>query len=64
MHQRRYVANRTNVDLAARQESNGTIKIDCETAFDLTENNTFNAFTGIEFFFQTNPALFTASFFA
>ena len=43
MHQRADVAHGTDVDLAARQEGDGAIEIDRETALDLVEDDAFDA---------------------
>ena len=42
MHQRGDVADRADVDLAARQEGHGAVEIDGEAALDLVEDDAFD----------------------
>ncbi len=64
VHQRRYVADRTNVDLRTRKEGNSAVEIDREAALDLVEDNAFNALASFELGFELDPALFAASLLA
>ncbi len=64
VHERRDVADRTDVDLRARQEGNSAVEIDGETTLDLVEDDAFDAFAGFELLFQAAPALFAASLLA
>ena len=60
VHQRGDVADRADIDLAARQERHGAVEIDGETALDLIEDDAFDALTLVELLFETDPALFAA----
>ena len=62
-HQRRDIAHRTDVDLAARQEGHGARKIDDEAAFDATKDHAVDALLLVESFLQLGPCLFAAGFF-
>ncbi len=57
-------ADRTNIDLRTRQESNRTVEVNGETAFNAAEDNAVDSFAGIEGFLQILPDFFTACFFA
>src|SRR3954454_24136205 len=57
VHQRRDVANRTNVDLRARQEGYGPVEVDGETALDLVEDDAVDLFVVLEGLLQLAPAL-------
>jgi hypothetical protein len=61
VHQRGNVADRTNIDLGARQECHGAVEIDREAALDLVEDDAFNTLAVVELLFETNPAFFAAS---
>ena len=56
LHQRRYVADRADIDLAARQERHGTVEIDGEAALDLVEDDAFDFFLLLESLFELDPA--------
>ena len=60
LHQRRDVADRTDVDLAARQEGHGAVEIDGEAALDLIEDDAFDLLLLFEGLFELDPALFAA----
>ena len=60
MHQRRGVADRTDVDLAARQEGHGAVEIDGKAALDLIEDDAFDLLLLLESLFELDPALFAA----
>ena len=60
VHQRRDVADRADVDLAARQEGHGAVEIDGEAALDLVEDDAFDALALVELLFEPDPALFAA----
>jgi hypothetical protein len=62
VHQRG-VADRADVDLAARQEAIA-LQIDGEAALDLVEDHAFDALTGFELGFKLDPAFFAASLLA
>jgi hypothetical protein len=64
VHQRRNVADRTNVDLRTWKEGNSAIQIDGEATLDLVEDNAFDAFASFELGFELDPALFAASLLA
>ena len=59
LHERGHVADRTDIDLAARQKRDGAVEIDCETALDLIEDDPFNLFLFLESFFELDPAFLT-----
>ena len=56
LHQRGHVADRADIDLAARQESDGAVEIDREAALDLVEDNAFDLFLFLESLFELDPA--------
>ena len=60
VHQRPDVANRANVDLAARQEGDGPVEVDGETALDLVEDDPFDLLVLLERLLELDPALLTA----
>src|SRR5947209_14188641 len=60
--ERRDVADRTNVDLAARQEGDGDVEIDGKAALHLVEDNAFDLLVAFEGFLELDPALFAAGF--
>ncbi len=60
VHQRRYVADRTDIDLRARQERHGAVEIDGEAALDLIEDDALNLLLVLERAFELAPALFAA----
>src|SRR5690606_31849205 len=64
VHQRRDVADRTDVDLRARQEGHGAVQIDREAALDLVEDDAFDALAGVELGFEADPAFLAASLLA
>ncbi len=64
VHERRDVADRTDVDLRTRKEGNSAVEIDGETTLDLVEDDAFDAFAGFKLLFQAAPALFAASLLA
>ena len=57
VHQRRDVAHRTDVDLAARQEGDRAVEIDGEAALDLVEDDAFDLFVLLERLLELDPAL-------
>src|SRR5436853_341376 len=60
VHQRCDVADRTEVDLRARQEGNGAVEVDGEAAFDLVEDDAVDLLVVLEGLLQLAPALFAA----
>ncbi len=58
--QRRDIANRPNIDLAARQEGDGAVEIHREAALHLIEDDTFDLLVALERLFEFHPALFAA----
>ena len=64
VHQRGDVADRTDVDLATRQEGHGAVQIDGEAALDLVEDDAFDALGVVELGFETDPAFLAARLFA
>ena len=56
VHQRRDVADRADVDLAARQEGHGAVEIDGEAALDLIEDDAGDLFVVLERGLQLAPA--------
>jgi hypothetical protein len=48
VHQRRHVADRPDVDLRARQESDRAVEIDGETALDLIEDDALDLLITLE----------------
>src|SRR6185437_6190878 len=57
VHQRGNVADRTNVDLAARQERHGAVEIDREAALDLVEDDALDLLVALERLLELAPAL-------
>ena len=57
VHQRRDVAHRADVDLAARQEGDGPVEIDGEAALDLVEDDAFDLLVLLERLLELDPAL-------
>src|SRR6185503_2874438 len=55
VHQRADVADRTDVDLAARQERHRAVEIDGEAALDLVEDDAFDLFLFLESLFELDP---------
>ena len=51
------VADRPDVDLAARQEGHGAVEIDGEAALDAVEDHAFDALAGFVFLLEPRPAL-------
>ena len=60
VHQRRDVAHRADVDLAARQEGHGAVEVDGEAALDLVEDDAFDLLVLLEGLLELDPALFAA----
>ena len=60
IYQRRHVADRADIDLAARQERHGTVEVDGEAALDLIENDALDLFVAAEGLFQLAPTLLAA----
>ena len=60
VHQRRDVADRADVDLAARQEGHGAVEIDGEAALDLIEDDAVDLLVVLEGLFELDPALLAA----
>jgi hypothetical protein len=58
VHQRADVADRTNVDLRARQEGHGAVEVDGEAALNLIEDDALDLLIGLEGLFELDPALF------
>ena len=56
VHQRRDVANRANVDLAARQEGHGAVEVDGEAALDLVEDHAVDLLALLERLLELDPA--------
>src|SRR5215470_13811791 len=61
VHQRTDIADRTNVDLASREECHGAVEIDGEAALHTVEDHAFDALAGLVFLFEPGPALLAAS---
>ncbi len=61
LHKRRHVADRADIDLAARQKGHGAVEIDSEAALDLIEDHAFDAFLLLESLFELDPALLAPS---
>src|SRR5262245_19004186 len=57
VHQRRHVADRPDVDLAARQKRHRTVEIDGKAALDLIEDDALDLFVAVEGLLQLAPAL-------
>ena len=60
VHQRRYVADRPDIDLRARQEGHGAVEIDGEAALDLVEDDALDLFVVLERLFELAPAFLAA----
>src|SRR5262249_55232317 len=60
VHQRGHVADRTDIDLAARQEGHGAVEIDGKAALDLVEDDAVDLFIGLERLLELDPALLAA----
>ncbi len=60
VHQRRHVADRSDIDLAARQEGDGAVEVDGKAALDLVEDHAFDLLLLFEGLFELDPALFAA----
>ena len=60
VHQRRDVADRTDVDLRARQEGHRAIEIDGEAALDLIEDDALDLLLGVEGLLELAPAFLAA----
>src|SRR5262249_58095015 len=60
IHQGRYVADRTDVDLRARQEGDRAVEVDGEAALDLVEDDAVDLFVVLERLLQLAPALLAA----
>src|SRR5205085_3974261 len=60
VHQRRDVADRTDIDLRARQEGDSAIEVDGEAALDLVEDDAVDLLVVLERLLQLAPALFAA----
>jgi hypothetical protein len=60
VHQRGDVADRADIDLAARQEGHGAVEIDGEATLDLVEDDAFDALALRELLLELDPALFAA----
>src|SRR5262245_7940468 len=57
VHQRRDIADRPDVHLAARQERDGAVEVDREAALDLVEDDARNLLVRLERLFELAPAL-------
>src|SRR5690606_8175747 len=64
VHERRDIADRTDVHLRTRQEGDGAFEVDGEAALDLVEDGAFTALIVVVHFFELDPALFAASLLA
>ena len=60
VHQRRDIADRPDVDLAARQERHRTVEVDREAALDLIEDDAGDFLVGLERLFELAPAFLAA----
>src|SRR5271170_4666079 len=60
VHQRRHVADRPDIDLRARQESDRPVEIDGKAALDLVEDDALHLLVILESFFELAPALLAA----
>src|SRR5262249_19335651 len=60
VHQGSNVADRTDVDLRARQEGDSTVEVDGEAALDLVEDDAVDLLVVLERLLQLAPALFAA----
>ena len=57
VHQRRDVAHRADIDLAARQEGHRAVEVDGEAALDLVEDDAFDLLVLLEGLLELDPAL-------
>ena len=62
--QRRDVAHRADIDLAARQEGDGAVEIDGEAALDAAEDDAGNALIGLEALLELGPGFLAAGLLA
>ena len=60
VHQRRDVADRTDVDLRARQEGDRAVEVDGEAALDLVEDDAVNLLVVVEGLLELAPAFLAA----
>ena len=60
VHQRRDVAHRADVDLAARQERHRAVEVDGEAALDLVEDDAVDLLVLLERLLELDPALLAA----
>src|SRR5208337_328551 len=60
VHQRRDVAHRPDVDLAARQKGHGAVEVDGEAALDLVEDDALDLLVLLEGLLELDPALLAA----
>src|SRR5882757_6551586 len=60
VHQRRDVADRADIDLAARQERNGAVEINGEAALDLIEDDAVHLLVTVEGLLELAPAFLAA----
>src|SRR5882762_5831103 len=60
VHQRSYVADRPDIDLAARQEGYRAVKIDGEAALDLIEDDAVHLLVVVERLLELAPAFLAA----
>ncbi len=56
VHQRRHIADRPDVHLAARQEGHRAVEVDREAAFDLVEDDAGDLLVAVERLLQLAPA--------
>src|SRR5580704_895262 len=56
VHQRRHVADRPDIDLAARQERHRAVEIDRKAALDLIEDDALDLFVALERLLELAPA--------
>ena len=60
IHQRADVADRADVDLAARQEGDGAFEVDGEAALDAAEDHAFDALVRIRHLLEAGPGFLAA----
>src|SRR5262249_19923961 len=60
VHQRRHVADRPDIDLAARQERHCAVEVDGEAALDLVEDDALHLLVVVEGLLELAPALLAA----
>src|SRR3954471_16219507 len=60
VHQRRHVADRTDVDLRARQESDCAVEVDGEATLDLIEDDAGHLLIAVESLLELAPAFLSA----